>query len=113
MQPIESASHPFAVIRPLRIRLLPNRLFSMSNLVVHYGLEIVTLVLMGITCVRRKENGFLFLLLAYGVSVGLGVAVGTGIVPASQVSMFVVSYVPVALTLAGWALLAFTKPRKA
>lgn len=84
----------------------------MSNFLFRYGLELATLLLMGITYVRRRDNGFLFLLLAYAVSVGLGLAFATKVLRPSQISMFVVSYVPIALTIAGWGFLAFTKPGK-
>lgn len=72
--------------------------------------SLVLLVLMLAAYLRRQESGFLFLLAANALSFCLSLLVQFYPAQVPRFAILTAAYLPMALTLTGWILLAAVKP---
>ena len=74
--------------------------------------SVILFLLMLLVYLRRKESGFLFLLIGQAVTIGIFLLAVFFIGQVTRAVFLLLGYLPAALGLAGWILLACKKSGK-
>lgn len=75
-----------------------------------WAYSLVLLIVILAAYLRRKESGFLLLLVANATSFSLSILVQFFPAQVPRFAILTAAYVPMALTLTGWLLIAAVKP---